>query len=145
MDLKIVVKGKSRVARNVPNTSWKALEPYWPPIATAILEVVLNGEFQPRHVTLKKDDGFYAAEPYWERHESDSVNYPLTEAKRFLSMIGKKKSFVRAVKEFNRAKNRDWISEGDQIQFSRFVGTCCQQLEDYIFRYVEESFERTRS
>ena len=142
MDLKIIVNGKPRLAKNVPDTTWKSLEPYWPALATAILEVTLNNDFLPRHVTQEYEDGFYATEPYWERHERNPRQYPLTEAKRFVSLIKKKESFVSALREFNKPKNLDWLSDRDEIQFRKFVGNCCWQLEDYIFRYVEESFEK---
>jgi len=123
----------------VPQTSWEELRPYWPDIAKSIIEVFLAGEFVPLHATKARPDGFYAAEVYWRKRESDSKSYPLSEADRFIVALKKKAAFVAAVKRFNAKRNTDWLAESKIPMLRMFLYSCCYQLEDYLANYVEQT------
>ena len=103
MNVEIEITGEKVVIEDVPETTWEALKPFWPPLVRAILEVFLEGNFKPYSVRKNRKDGFYAADWYWDRSPIDPKNYPLKEAKRFIRMLRKNENFINAIKEFNKA------------------------------------------
>jgi len=66
MNIEIEISGEKSVVKNVPETTWEALKPFWPPIVKAIIEVFLEGDFKPYDVRKDRKDGFYAGEWYWK-------------------------------------------------------------------------------
>jgi hypothetical protein len=131
-DIEIEIAEEKLIVNNVPETSWEALTPYWPPIAKAIIEVYLEGRFKPYSVSKDRKDGFYAGEWYWKRSLRYPDKYPLKETKRFLKMLSKKKCFLESVKEFNRLRQTDWTSKENIKQLRQFIYTACHELEGFL-------------
>jgi len=132
MDIEIESAGVEKVVRNVPETSWEALRPFWPSIARSVIEVFLEGNFKPYGVRKHKKDGFYAGEWYWDRSEIDPEKYPLAEARRFLRALLKKECFLRSMREFNKPRKVDWTSKKNVKQLRYFVYTSCHTLEKFL-------------
>lgn len=132
MDVKIEVSGREKIIKNVPETSWEELKPYWPLIVKSIIEVFLEGNFNPYSVRKNKQNGFYAAEWYWKQSEINPRKYSLKESKRFLKMLLKKKEFVSSIKEFNKSKSTDWTSKENIKKLRHFIYSTCVKLEELL-------------
>jgi hypothetical protein len=111
MDIEIEISGEKLAAKNVPETSWDALQPFWPSIARAVIEVLFEGGFKPYSVRKNRKDGFYASEWYWKQSLENPEKYPLDEAKRFIEMLLEKEYFTESVREFNKSRNTDWLQK----------------------------------
>lgn len=132
MDIKLRTSKGTLIAKDVPITSWEELKPYWIPIAKAVIEVFLIGNFKPYSVRKDRKDGFYAAEWYWEKSLSNPSEYPLKEAKKFLNMLKKNKDFINAVNGFNSIKGSNWTSNLNIKRLRHFVYSVCHELEGYL-------------
>ena len=132
MNIEIEIASEKLLISDIPETSWKALEPYWPSIAKSVIEVFLEGNFKPYGVRKNKKDGFYAAEWYWNQSSHNPEGYPLKEAKRFLLMLSNKKEFLRSIREFNKKRKVDWTSKENIKQLRHFVYKICFFLEEFL-------------
>ena len=130
MNIEIEISGEKSVVKNVPETTWEALKPFWPPIVKAIIEVFLEGDFKPYDVRKDRKDGFYAGEWYWNRSSIDSEEYPLKEAKKFIEMLLEKKCFVESIKEFNKPRQVNWTENIKQLR--QFIYKTCFPLEEFL-------------
>jgi hypothetical protein len=132
MDIEIEIAGEKEFVRNVPETSWEALRPFWPSIARSVIEVFLEGNFKPYGVRKNRKDGFYAGKWYWDRSRIDSEEYSLKEAKRFFVMLLKKDCFLESIRGFNKSREVDWTSKENAGKLRHFVYTICYTLEGFL-------------
>jgi hypothetical protein len=141
MDLELEVAGKRITVRDLPITTWKELRPFWPQIAKAVLEVFIEGHFQPYEVSRTRPDGSFASSYYWAESLHRPSVYPLKEAKRFVRALKEKDAFVKALNDFNRRARSKWATSHDQRQLRHFVHSICQQLKPSIELLVPFSEE----
>lgn len=87
----IQVKTKYGLFKDIPNTTWKELEPYWPDITASIIEAILEDDFKISDVRKDNPKGFIANKFYWKAHKKNPSAYPLSEAKKFISKLKEKK------------------------------------------------------
>lgn len=93
MNVEIEMGKEKLMLADVPETTWEALKPYWPPIVKAIIEVFLEGNFEPYGVRKDRKNGFYAGEWYWDQSLIHPKEYPLKEARRFIEKLLEKEVF----------------------------------------------------
>lgn len=145
MKVEIEIGKEKSVLSDVPETTWEALKPYWPPIVKALIEVFLEGDFEPYGVRKDRKNGFYAGEWYWSQSLTHPEKYLLREARRFIEKLLEKKCFVEAVREFNGSRQVDWILERDRKQLRRFVYEICFALEGFLKSLKADHSEKSRS
>ena len=139
MEIEIKTSKQNLVVKDIPETSWEELKPYWPSIVKSIIEVFLEGDFKPYSVRKNREDGFYAAEWYWEKSSFNPREYQLKEAKKFLKMLLKKKDFIGTIKEFNKSKNVEWTSKKNIKRLRQFVYSVCFELEEFLRSFHNEN------
>ena len=128
----IMVETKYGVFKDIPNTTWIDLEPYWSDIVASIIEVVLENDFDISDVRKTNPNGFIASNFYWRANEKNPVEYPLNGAKRFLSALKNKKRFIEALEKFNQRRNTNWLLEENIHIFRRFIRSQCLPLINYL-------------
>jgi hypothetical protein len=92
---------------NIPDTNWTELEPFWPTIATSMIEVMYENKFRPYPATESAPDGVVSSPYYWQKYKK---RLPFSQAIRFLELLKLKQEFVNVVKIFNKGYV-DWIKD----------------------------------
>ena len=121
----IIINTKYGEFRNVPDTDWNALKPFWPDIISSIIETILENPFTIQDFRVKKGRGFIAAEYYWKKYGFKSKQNPLSEAIAFINVLKTKPQFVTAIKQFNSSKGNDWLKEENIFTLARFIRSIC--------------------
>ena len=117
---------------NIPETSWLALRPFWPRIGNGIVKVFFEGNFRPYPVTKARPDGFFASEWYWKQASVSPSKYPLTEARKFIEMLGIRQDFLDAIREFNGQSSSRWSVAWKDKGFRVFLYSICYPLIDFL-------------
>jgi len=132
MSDKITVRTKYRDYLNVPQTSWKELRPYWPEIVSAIIEVILENDFNLTVVKKGNRSGFIAPGHFWKKFQENPQRYRLTAARDFIKKLKEKEKFTYAIKKFNANKGVDWLTAENIPTLGGYVYSFCFYLLDYL-------------
>ncbi len=119
-------------AKKMPETSWAPLRPFWPRIGNALATIFVEGNFKPYPVTKARPDGFFASEWYWKQASLSPGKYPLTEARKFIEMLGKREDFVDAIGEFNGQSGSKWSVSWKNKGFRVFLYAICYPLIEFL-------------
>jgi hypothetical protein len=106
-----ILKIKYEIVKEVPMIRWKELVPYWAAICRAIFEVLIENDFHPYTATLKRPKGFVASSKYWEKSLENPTKIPLSDARYFVFKLKEKQYFVKAIQEFNKKIQKNWLEE----------------------------------
>jgi len=128
----IAVKTQYGIFTDIPNTTWRELESYWPDIVACIIEVVLENGFNINEVRKNNPSGFVASKYYWDAHKKHPKRYPLIEAKKFISKLKNKKRFNEAIIKFNKRHNTNWLLEENIPILGSFLRSFCIPIYPYL-------------
>ena len=132
MSEKITVRTKYGDYRNVPQTSWKDLRPYWPEIVSAIIEVVLENDLNLTVVKKGNRSGFIAPGDYWKKYLERPKRYSLSGARFFIKKLKEKEKFSKAISKFNSNKVVDWLTNENIPILGGYLYSFCFYLLDYL-------------
>lgn len=107
----ITVETKFGKVKDVPLTKWEELAPYWPNIAKAFFEVLMENDFNPYTATLNRPDGFVADRRYWRKSTRRPDEIPLYAARKFLAKLIQHEEFANAIRSFNADHKVDWLEK----------------------------------
>lgn len=120
------------IVEGVPVHPWEKLSPYWPRVCKGMFEVLEENDFRPYTATVKRPDGFVASSYYWRKSRKKPDEFPLLQARLFISKLIDNPDFNAAVREFNATENVDWLDPKNMTTLGGFLCSFYSVLKEVL-------------